>query len=978
MADLSDTAATECVTGAYEIATLIARAPGDLELLRRLVHPDDVAFVSRRVEAALQGPHDYDAEFRMIRGDGSVRRCAVRAIVVRDNAGKAVRAVGVDTDVTENHDILRRTLETEARLQLAMASASAGSWEYAIDRDEFIASDRALSLHGLPPGTPITSRRALDAVLDDDRSKVEEALRTTIATKAPFRQELRARQTDGSIRWLLSQAELHVVGAQRRLVGLVQDITQRKNAEIELLRNMERFALAIGNSPTVVFEQDLDLRYTWIHNARLGHSAESVLGKTDAALMDEASASATEALKRQVISTGTPLRREVAVAAPGRPTQYYDLSVEPRRDRSGLIVGVICAASDITARRNVEEALRDSEARYRSAMTLGRIASWETNYVTGQRLWTPEGLALFGLDLRDGTGTVGGETDEFLSALHPEDRHLYDAYLDIEKERDSYPAEYRILRPDGQTRWMSGYGRVVDRDADGRPLRMINVVTDVTEKKAAEQHTQFLIRELSRLASIVESSDDAIVSNDLSGVITSWNGGAQRIYGYSSEEMIGQLVSVLIPPSRQGEEAGISARLRRGERIDPYETVRRRKDGSFVDISLTVSHIRNAAGEVVAASMIARDITDRRRGALLAGEIAAMEERLRLATEVADIGWWDVEEGNGRLSWPPRVKAMFGISADAPVTMDDFYNGLHPDDRRRVAAAYAGAVDASRRELYDVEYRTIGKEDGVLRWVAAKGRGVFDGTGKCKRTIGTAIDITERKRAQEESLARLQEETELRDQFIAVLGHDLKNPLASVAAATRLLGRRPERAAELTAQVERSVLRMSDLIDNILDLARGRLGGGFAITRDSKEPLEPVLLHVIDELKGVHPERDVEIDVDLREPINCDRQRIGQLLSNLLGNAFIHGAPTASIQVRARAAGGQLELSVTNPGEPIDLTDLNRLFEPFFRGRARGNREGLGLGLYICSEIAKAHGGAMSVLSEEGKTTFTLRMPTGA
>lgn len=116
---------------------------------------------------------------------------------------------------------------------------------------------------------------------------------------------------------------------------------------------------------------------------------------------------------------------------------------------------------------------------------------------------------------------------------------------------------------------------------------------------------------------------------------------------------------------------------------------------------------------------------------------------------------------------------MFGISADAPVTMNDFYNGLHPDDRERVVAAYVAAADSGRRELYDVEYRTIGKEDGVIRWVAAKGRGLFDETGQCRRMIGTAIDITERKLAQEEKLARQLAEAELREQFIAVLGHDL-------------------------------------------------------------------------------------------------------------------------------------------------------------------------------------------------------------
>ncbi|PPQ29245.1 hypothetical protein CCR94_15640 [Rhodoblastus sphagnicola] len=363
-------------------------------------------------------------------------------------------------------------------------------------------------------------------------------------------------------------------------------------------------------------------------------------------------------------------------------------------------------------------------------------------------------------------------------------------------------------------------------------------------------------------------------------------------------------------------------------------------------------------------------------GVLSTAELVLAEERLRLATDAADIGWWDVEEGHGQLSWSPHVHAMFGVSADAPVTMDDFYDGLHPDDRERVAAFYAAAADPTRRALYDVEYRTIGKEDGVIRWVAAKGRGVFDESGRCQRVIGTARDITERMLAQEEKLARDRETAELREQFIAVLGHDLRNPLASVASGTRLLARQPERAVEIAGHIERSISRMSELIENILDFARGRLGGGFVTTRDSEKPLDPVLLQVIEEFRTMHPERDIATEIDFREPVQCDRQRMGQLLSNLLGNAFVYGAPAAPIQVQAFARQGQFELAVTNSGPTIEPADVERLFQPFFRGTVRGSREGLGLGLYICSEIAKAHGGTISVSSENGTTSFTLRMPT--
>ncbi|MBC7912278.1 MAG: PAS domain-containing protein [Pyrinomonadaceae bacterium] len=360
-----------------------------------------------------------------------------------------------------------------------------------------------------------------------------------------------------------------------------------------------------------------------------------------------------------------------------------------------------------------------------------------------------------------------------------------------------------------------------------------------------------------------------------------------------------------------------------------------------------------------------------------AGELLSAEERLRLATEAADIGWWDVEQGNGRLLWPPRVKAMFGISPDAPVSLEDFYNGLHPDDRERVATVFASAADPARRAIYDVEYRTIGKEDGVIRWVAAKGHGVFDESDGCIRVIGAAIDITERKLAQEERLARQMSEAERREQCIAVLGHDVKNRLALVSSATRLMLRYPEQAAELAEQIELSITRMSALIENILDFTPGRIGGRCINNIDESKPLEPVLLQIIEELIGVHPALDFKIDIDLRELVKCDRLRIGQLLSNFLGNACVYCAPNTPVHVYARAEEGQFELSVTNSGEVIQPSEFERLFQPFFRGEVGGSRKGLGLGLYICSEIAKAHEGVIEVKTREGKTCFTFRMPTG-
>ena len=240
------------------------------------------------------------------------------------------------------------------------------------------------------------------------------------------------------------------------------------------------------------------------------------------------------------------------------------------------------------------------------------------------------------------------------------------------------------------------------------------------------------------------------------------------------------------------------------------------------------------------------------------------------------------------------------------------------------------------------------------------------------RTASEAAGAAMRSRLEVE-----EENAELREQFIAVLGHDLRNPLASIGAAANMLRKRnaDERSVRILDLMQGSVGRMSGLIDNILDFARGRLGSGMTLERNADEPLEPVLRQVVDELRLSHPDREIEVDFALHAPVDCDRNRIGQLTSNLLGNALTHGDPSRAIRVGAATSDGEFQLSVSNGGSPISREAMAKLFQPFFRGDVRSSQQGLGLGLHIASEIAAAHGGRITVSSEVEKTCFTFAMP---
>lgn len=232
----------------------------------------------------------------------------------------------------------------------------------------------------------------------------------------------------------------------------------------------------------------------------------------------------------------------------------------------------------------------------------------------------------------------------------------------------------------------------------------------------------------------------------------------------------------------------------------------------------------------------------------------------------------------------------------------------------------------------------------------------------------------------EGALARERRQAKVRDQFIAILGHDLRNPLAAVQMGASLLSRMKlrEDAVRVATVIQSSAARMAGLIENVLDFARGEMGAGLAVNRELVTDLETTLEEVISELRTTSPERAIETHYAMAYPVRCDRDRVAQLLSNLLANALTHGDAAGPVRVTARSDDGGFELSVSNTGKPIPREISARLFQPFERASANPDRKGLGLGLYIASEIARAHGGAIDVSSTPEETRFTFRVPGAA
>jgi signal transduction histidine kinase len=243
--------------------------------------------------------------------------------------------------------------------------------------------------------------------------------------------------------------------------------------------------------------------------------------------------------------------------------------------------------------------------------------------------------------------------------------------------------------------------------------------------------------------------------------------------------------------------------------------------------------------------------------------------------------------------------------------------------------------------------------------------------------ISRQLQDEQRLQQSETALLSVREASELREQFIAVLGHDVRTPLTSILTGTALLRHfgMDEKAIRVIERIERSGQRIASLVDDVVDFTRGRMGGGIPLDARHAADLQGHLRHVVDELRDIHPGHTIVSEVDIGACVLCDPKRIAQLLSNLLVNALLYGAPDQPVRVIARDQDGGLFLSVSNGGTPISPETMAALFQPFWRGANKGVAGGLGLGLYIVAEIARSHNGVMEVTSNAGATTFSFAMP---
>ena len=517
---------------------------------------------------------------------------------------------------------------------------------------------------------------------------------------------------------------------------------------------------------------------------------------------------------------------------------------------------------------------------------------------------------------------------------------------------------YRARRPDRS-------------DTSGAPDGVVVTMTDISPLEQVRS-------KLAQLSAIVESADEAIIGKSLDGIITTWNNGATRLYGYHAEEAYGRHASFLAPPGMKDAIDTILRQIRDGRPVERVETRRVRKDGTLVDVSVTYSPIIDASGMITGTSAISRDITQLVRARQ---EIADREERIRLLLDSTAEAIYGIDLTGAVTFCNSSCARLLGYQSPADLIGKQMHPLTHhtrPDGSPYPPEQSPIYRAMRNREGAHVDNEVLWRADG-RSFPAEYWSHPIIRTGEVIGAVVTFLDITERRKAERE----VQDGVRRREQFLAMLSHELRNPLAAILSATRLLdnGAWPdEDAAEAGRVVERQARHMARLLDDLLDVAR--ITRGRIVLRSEKLDLRDTTRSAVESLGPFLEEHGTRLIIEMDDlPILVlgDPTRLQQVQANLLSNASKYSPPGSDVRLEVRCEGQYAVIRVRDGGRGIEPDVLPRIFDLFVQGRQSIERPegGLGLGLTLAKSLVELHQGTIDAQSAGAGlgSVFTVRLP---
>ena len=747
---------------------------------------------------------------------------------------------------------------------------------------------------------------------------------------------------------------------------------------LEAAFNRERGLLGsvLDSVPDAIYVKDMALRFQRLNGAtalELGlTSPDEAIGRSDTDFFPATQAAEYAADERRLLTTGEPVVSKLQRRLVGDEQRWVLATKVPLRDPAGTVIGLVGINRDVTERTRLEEDLRASEKKFRSL--IDQLPAVVYVLAGDERRTT----SYFSPRMKDLTGYTPQEVIDWrmqspwLESVHPEDR----VRVGVEAARavtagEPFRAEYRHARKDGSYVWILDEGVPV-HDESGHVIAWHGVLLDISERVQAEEGQ-------AHLAAIVESAEDGILSTTLDGTITSWNYGAEKLYGYRIDEAIGRNSEMLRPPELADDIADLIAGVRHGISVEGHETVRLTRDGRRVRVSLSISPIRDANGSIIGIASISRDITALRK----------VEDALR-ESEARFRGVWENTRDAISLSDPagivlaanPAYAELYGFPPEITIGLP--FSIIFPEpDRARADASYHALFADPSPPPSSVE-ATIQRADGVIREVESR-VSFIEIDGRREGLVSAIRDVTERKQLEHDlrlALDAANAATRSKSQFLAMMSHELRTPLQAVLGYTDflLLGAEdtlvPEQREDL-GHIHRGGIRMLALIEQLLDLSR--LEAGRMDLMQELVDLQEIIDQVRPDIAPQAMAKGLELSITLPAALPLvlgDAGRLRQVLLNLADNA-IKFTDQGAVSISAHSSGNSVSVAVRDTGIGITAEALPMVFEEFRQVDSSMTRRygGAGLGLAIAKRLVEQMGGSITVESQpDHGSTFTVHL----
>ncbi len=911
----------------------------------------------------------------------------LEAAFSRWSAGGETFTTAVLRDISTRKRDQAAVHEAEERFRGAFEQAPIGMALVSIESDRagcFLRVNRALcEIVGYSPEEMVG--RAFETVVDpsdDDSSDARYVPWMLAGEVGSFEVEKRLRRADGETIVAMVSVSL-VPDAQERplyLIVQVQDVTARTRAESALVESSKRVQAIIDNTAAVIYVKNMEGRYTLVNRAfeaLFGIERERATGRSDDELFPREVAASMRANDRRVLREHIPLEVEEVIDQADGPHTYLSAKF-PLRDSGGQPYAVCAIATDITQRKRAEESLRESELHFRRIVDTAHDAFVSIDATGSISAWNPQAEATFGWSEADALGRNLAET-----IIPPRYRGTHNQALQrfMETGKGSLlgrRVELEAVHRDGHEFPVEF---TISAVKIGGTFAFNAFLHDITERKQAEET-------LRRLADVVQASHDAIVATGPQGEITAWNAGAAELYGYQEEEVLGRKLDLVMPPERAAADARLLNQALAGRRLEDHETDHRRKDGSLVPVSLTVSPMRDARRAIAGASVIVRDRTERKRAEEAMREV---QEAFRRAFEDAPIGMALLGVSAAERARLLQVNhSLSEITGYAPRELEamTLEQVTHPDDLDTEQPLLERLLSGEIPN-YQLEKRFV-RGDGRTVWVMYNASTVHDSAGRLLYGIAQVQDITRRKNS-EDRLASVAAELERRatelersnsdlQEFAYVASHDLSEPLRMVSSYVQLLARRyggqlDSDADEFIEFAVDGVNRMQRLIDDLLAYSRA----GTQEYRIGPVDCEALVRDTLAGMQTTVAESGASVIVSDLPTVRGDEGQLRQLFQNLIGNGIKfrdEDPPRVEVSAEREDAEAAWRFSVADNGIGIDPRHADRIFTVFKRLHTREKYAGSGVGLSICKRIVERHQGRIWVeQSELGGSRFCFTIP---